>query len=155
LRRCLAASAVHASARALSGVLSGPLCRFGIEKLAEQRDKIRAGPWLSAPDRNHQLSKPDNVEHPSEIVGERSQAELTANFLETAHQERALVHPLFDCAKRMLHRFATLRENLWSLSPPGLHPVEYGLVLRAGEASKAVVRASRGERAIAAACLLT
>ncbi len=63
-------------------------------------------PWISTPDRIHQLSEPDDVEHPSEIVGERSQAELSANFLETTHQERALVHPLFDCAKRTLHLVA-------------------------------------------------
>jgi hypothetical protein len=33
----------------------------------------------------------------------------------------------------MLHRFAGLRENLWSLSQPGLHPVEHELRMQRGQ----------------------
>jgi hypothetical protein len=75
----------------------------------------------------HKLGKPDYFEHPSEIIGER-QAELTANFLQATHEERALVHPLFDRAEWMPHRLPVSREKLWALCQPGLHPVKEGLV---------------------------
>ena len=66
------------------------------------------------------------------LVGERGQTELTTNLLQTAHQERALVHPLLDAAERMFHRLTALVEKLRSLRQPGLHPVQYRLVLQAG-----------------------
>jgi hypothetical protein len=40
-------------------------------------------------------------------MGERGQAELGADVVETAHQERALVHPLLDRAEGMLDDLAT------------------------------------------------
>jgi hypothetical protein len=49
----------------------------------------------------------------------------------------------------MLHRFATLLKNRWTLRQPGLHPIEHGFVLHAGRGSKGIVRATRTERAIA------
>ena len=109
---------------------------------------------FSTPRRYHQLGEADDIEHSPEIIGERRQAELAANLLQATHQEGALVHPLFDRAKRMLHRLAALRENLRALRQPSLHPVEHGLVLHAGYRSKAVVRAPRAERAIAAGLLV-
>src|SRR5215469_13766096 len=114
--------------------------------LAAARNACRRG--FSTPHRHHQLSKADYIEHPPEIVGERGQAELAANLLQATHQERPLVHPLFDCAEWMLHHLAALLEYLRTLRQSGLHAVEHGLVLHAGHGTKAIRRASRPDRAI-------
>lgn len=46
------------------------------------------------------------------ILDECGQAELAADILQPAHQERALVHPLLDGAERMLDAFAPPVENV-------------------------------------------
>ena len=78
----------------------------------------------------HQFGEPDEIEHPPQIIGERRQAEFSANVCQTTHQECALVHPLFDRAKRMLHGLAPLFEYTGSPRQPGVHPVQHSFVLQ-------------------------
>jgi hypothetical protein len=67
---------------------------------------------LSGRHRGHQLGELDDIEHPPEVVGERRQAEFGADLLQAAHQKRALVHPLFDRAERVLdHGCSTLHDS--------------------------------------------
>jgi hypothetical protein len=49
---------------------------------------------FSTPRRHHQVREADDVEHPPENIGQRCRAKLTANLLQTTHQERTLVHPI-------------------------------------------------------------
>ena len=49
-----------------------------------------------APDRGHHCLYPKDVERPSQIVDERSEAELGAHIVEASHHESALVHPYVD-----------------------------------------------------------
>jgi hypothetical protein len=66
---------------------------------------------LSGCQGGHQVSERDEIEDSPEIVGERGQAKFATNLLQTTHQKCALVHPLFDRAKRVFDRFATPIEN--------------------------------------------
>jgi hypothetical protein len=84
---------------------------------------------LSGRHGGHQLGEPDDIQHPAEIVGERGQAELTTDLLQTTHQKRSLVHPLFDRAKRVLNRLTTPVENTRVPGKPDGHPVQDGFVL--------------------------
>src|SRR3954467_6649926 len=88
--------------------------------------------------RRHQFVKGDEVEHPPDIVGKCGQAELTPNLLQSAHQERALVHPLFDRAKWMLHRLTSLIENLGPLTVYLLNGglLEYAQQMEAHESAR-------------------
>ena len=54
---------------------------------------------LSPPDGRHHGIDAEDVERPSQIVDERSEAELGAHIVEASHQESALVHPLLDAAE--------------------------------------------------------
>jgi hypothetical protein len=51
---------------------------------------------LLAPDRGHHCLYAKDVERPSQIIYERRQAELGADFFETTHEKGALVHPYVD-----------------------------------------------------------
>jgi len=71
----------------------------------------------------------DDGDSAPEIVGERGQAEFGADLLQPAHQERALVHPLFDRAERVFDRFpADVQDAGPGGEPPG-HALEHRLVL--------------------------
>jgi hypothetical protein len=62
---------------------------------------------LSGCQGGHQVSERDEIEDSPKIVGERGQAKFAANLRQATHQKCALVHPLFDRAKRVFDRFAT------------------------------------------------
>src|SRR5260221_10089040 len=100
------------------------------------------GHGLSGRQCSHQLGEPDDIEDPPEIVGERGQAEFSANLLQTPHQKRPLVHPLLDRAKWMLDRLATSVEDVRALRQSGLHPVQYRFVLETRYRAKLPTRAS-------------
>ena len=85
---------------------------------------------VSRPHRRHQLGKSNKIENPPEIVCERGQAEFTPYLLQSAHQECALIHPLFDRAKRMFYRLTPPIENLGPLCQSFLHPVQHGLIFQ-------------------------
>ena len=65
------------------------------EPVADQATQLARKLVHSLSDRHcsHQFSEPDEIEHPSEIVGERGQAELGSDLLQAARQKRTLVHP--------------------------------------------------------------
>ena len=73
---------------------------------------------LSGRQGGHQLRERDEIEDSPEIIGECSQAEFGANLLQATHQKCALIHPLFDRAKRVFDRFATSIENTRALREP-------------------------------------
>ena len=50
----------------------------------------------SGGDGGHQPFDTHDIEHSPQIVGKRGEGEFGADLAETAHQERALVHPLLD-----------------------------------------------------------
>src|SRR5690348_11603511 len=79
--------------------------------------------WPSCLHRRHQRPEPHEIEHPPEIIGEGSQAELATHLFQASHQECTLVHPLFDRAKRMLNRLAASSEHFGSPGNPRVHPV--------------------------------
>src|SRR3954453_11427526 len=66
-------------------------------------------------ERRHQAGEPDEIEDATQIVGERSQAELTAHLLQTSHQERTLVHPLLDRSRRLEAETHRNIEVIWLL----------------------------------------
>src|SRR5215469_10750710 len=80
--------------------------------------------WPSSLHGRHQRPEPHDIENPPEIIGEGSQAELATNLFYAAHQECALVHPLFDRAKRMLNRLAASSENFGSPGNSRLHLIQ-------------------------------
>src|SRR4051795_9769529 len=100
-------------------------------------------------ERRHQAGEPDEVEDATQIVGERSQAELTAHLLQTSHQERTLVHPLLDRSKRVLDHIAAPAENVRVPLNARLHSVQHGFVLETRDAPVAVGRALRTQRTFA------
>ena len=120
--------------------------------LANVLDLIRCGApaWLLGRERGNQLWEFHDIEDAPEIVGECGQAELAANLLQPPHQKRALVHPLFDRAKRVFDRLAALIEDVGTLRYAGLHSVQYGLVLETRHAAELIARAPRADRAVSA-----
>src|SRR3982751_5048160 len=54
---------------------------------------------LSCSEGRGHRSDADDIEGSAEIIGKRSEAELAADIVETAHEEGALVHPLLDRAE--------------------------------------------------------
>jgi hypothetical protein len=54
--------------------------------------------WPSGLYRCHQGRELHDIKNPPQIIGESSQAELATNLFYAAHQECALVHPLFERA---------------------------------------------------------
>jgi hypothetical protein len=66
---------------------------------------------LSCRQGGHQLRERDEIEGSPEIIGERGQAKLGANLLQATHQKCALIHPLFDRAKRVFDRLALANGN--------------------------------------------
>src|SRR5262252_4104918 len=104
--------------------------------------------WPSCLHRRHQRPEPHEIENPPEIVGEGSQTEFATNLFYAAHQEGALVHPLFDRAKRMLNRLAASSENFGLLGNPRLHPIQDGFVLQARHRAERVPRAFRAQPTI-------
>src|SRR3954467_2145563 len=93
-------------------------------------------------ERRHQAGEPDEIEDATQIVGQRSQAELTAHLLQTSHQERTLVHPLLDRSKRVLDHLAAPAENVRVPLNARLHSVQHGFVLETRDAPVAVCRLS-------------
>ena len=98
----------------------------------------------------HQVSERDEIEDSPEIVGERGQAKFATNLLQTTHQKCALVHPLFDRAKRVFDRLATSIENTGALREPRLHSVQDRFVLKARYRAKLAVGALRTGFAVVA-----
>ena len=90
----------------------------------------------------HRLDAED-VEGAAQIVGERRQAELRAHALEAAHQEGALIHPLFDAAERMLDDLAAAVEDLRPRFETLGHAVERGLVFQARDGAPVFVHRER------------
>src|ERR1700749_297354 len=101
-------------------------------------------------ERGDQLWHLHDIEDAPEIVGERGQAELAAHLLQPAHQKRALVHPLFDRAKRVFDGLAAFVEDVGALRYAGLHSVQYSLVLETRHAAEFTARALRPDRAVPA-----
>ena len=66
---------------------------------------------MRQPDR-HEAINADDVDGPSQIIGERCQAELGANFFEALGEKGALIHPLLDRTERMLADLAAGVEYL-------------------------------------------
>jgi hypothetical protein len=87
---------------------------------------------------------PENVERSAQVVGERGQAELSADIVEAAHQERTLIHPLFDAAEGALDDLAATVENLGPPFETFGHAIERVLVFEARDRPN-VVRASRAQ----------
>jgi hypothetical protein len=102
----------------------------------------------------HQVSEPDDIQHPPEIVGERGQTELGADLLQATHQKRTLAHPLLNCAKWVLDRLTTAIEDAGPLRQSRLHPVQYCFVLKPGDCAKLATRALRADLAIIACQLV-
>jgi hypothetical protein len=69
----------------------------------------------------------EDVNGSPEIIGERGQAELGIHAVQPPHQERALVHPLFDRAEGVFDRFAAPVENVGAGGKPLGHAVEHRL----------------------------
>ena len=88
------------------------------------------------PYRGDQARNTDQSDGPSDIIGERGQAELAANVLEPAHQERALTHPLFDGAEGVLDAVSPVVKHLGPGRQPRRHAVENGLVLQTRDAAE-------------------
>ena len=109
---------------------------------------------LSGRQGSHQLRERDEIEDSPEIVGERGQAKFAANLLQATHQKCALVHPLFDRAKRVFDRFATSIENTRALREPRLHSVQDRFVLKSRYRAKLAVGALRTGFAIVACQLV-
>jgi hypothetical protein len=95
-----------------------------------------------------QFADAKNIERPSQIIDEGGQTELGADFFEAAHEEGALVHPLFDGAEGVLNDFAAAIENVWPGRHALGHAIERVLVVETGNRAN-VVRALRAQRAIA------
>ena len=96
---------------------------------------------LSRPDGLDHLSDAKDVQGSTQIVGERGQAELGADFFEPLHQKRALIHPLLDRAKGMLDDLATPKENVGPFLQSGGHAIERRLVLQTRDFPKVVCAA--------------
>ena len=96
----------------------------------------------------------DDVERPAQIVDERGQAELSAHLFEAAHQERALVHPLFDRAERVFDRLAATVENSRPRLQASGHAVQRVFVFETRNGAIAGVRAARPQRTISARLLV-
>src|SRR5580692_10354416 len=80
--------------------------------------------------RRHQRFEPHQIEHPSEIIGERRQTKLSADLLQPAHQECALIHPLLDGPEWMLDRFTADAEDVRALCQAGLHTIQCSLIFQ-------------------------
>lgn len=79
---------------------------------ASQPGNTHAKKSRSCRHRGHQLRKSNDIQNPPEIISQSSQAELTSNLLQAAHQKRPLVHPLLDGSKRMFDRLAAAIEHI-------------------------------------------
>lgn len=90
--------------------------------------------------RRHHLLEWHDIQHPPEIVSECRKTEFTPNVLQTAHQERALVHPLLDRPKWMFNRFAATFEDIGALCQTDLHPIQNGFVVQARDRAKRAAR---------------
>jgi hypothetical protein len=89
----------------------------------------------------HQLRKLSDIQYPTEIISQSSQAELTANLLQASHQKCPLVHPLLDGPKWMLDRLAAAIEDIGALRQAGLHPIQDRLVLETRDRAELATRA--------------
>jgi hypothetical protein len=78
-----------------------------------------------------------DIDGSPEIIGERGQAELGADFLQALNQEGTLVHPLLDRPERMLDGFASHVEDAGSGSKPLCHAIEHCLTLPPRDVPKA------------------
>src|SRR3954447_2516404 len=105
---------------------------------------------LSGRNRGHRLFKPNNIQHPPEIVGERGQAELGPDLLQTTQQKRPLVHQLLDRAKRVFDRLASTVEDIGTLCQARLHPVQHRFVLQTRDCAELAPRALRTDLAVVA-----
>src|ERR1700749_1713147 len=98
----------------------------------------------------HQLSEPDKIEHPTQIVGERRQAEFGPHLLQATGQKRTLIHPLLDRPERVLDGLTTAVENTGALRQPGVHPVQHSFVLKPRYGAKLAAGGPRADLAIVA-----
>ena len=103
---------------------------------ANSPGKNRARRCRSGRHGGHQLGEPNNIQHPPQIIGERGQAELTADLFQATHQKRALVHPLLDAAEWMFDRLATPVEDTGALGQAFLHPIQHRFVLQTRDRAK-------------------
>ena len=67
---------------------------------------------------------------PSDIIGERSEAELGADVFNAPHQKRVLTHPLLDRPERMFHALLAYAHHPWSCRQPGCHAIQNRFVFQ-------------------------
>jgi hypothetical protein len=107
-------------------------------------------PALSRPQSlqgSQHLGDPDKVRCPCEVIRQRRETELSPHFLQTPHQEVALVHPLLDAAERVLDGLAPHPEYLGPRRQTFGHAVEHRLIGPTADPSISIRGATRFERA--------